>query len=201
MPFSFNFSSMPKLQPKLLKTQNKRFLPRLLAGRKRRMFYLTENWLVTIKGCKFADRINGDVVIPKEYRGEKLKFDGASVPFPWLVTFLSFGLLRPLGVMLTASIVHDFAFYYGGLLVKQNDGELKLQQIERHQADRLFREIIKDVNHTPVWAFIAWFAVRLGWLWLPYNGERFAGKTPWGVLISTFLMLLAAGYCAIKALA
>ncbi len=36
-------------------------------------------------------------------------FDGASVPRPWLVTAVGGGILRPLGVMLIASIIHDFA--------------------------------------------------------------------------------------------
>ncbi|NVK23360.1 MAG: DUF1353 domain-containing protein [Gammaproteobacteria bacterium] len=178
MAFTFNFSQLPALIPKLLPTKNLSFCKRLFSARRLRRFNLHHDWVVNISGTNFSSDINGNVLLPKQHLGKLETFDGASVPSPWLVTFLTFGVLRPLGIMLTASIVHDFAFRYGYLLVQKDDGEYQPTNIQRREADELFRLTMNYVNQTPVWAFIAWFYVRFGWLWVPYAGKLYRTKPP-----------------------
>ncbi|WP_200233725.1 DUF1353 domain-containing protein [Thiohalocapsa halophila] len=101
------------------------------------------------------------------------------------------GILRPLGVMLTASIVHDFAYKFGYL--PKDDGTKV--EVERHVADLLFRDILESVNRIPLLGFIAWFAVRLGWPVVKYNGKPGGGKKPYGaylVLLVALAVLLTA---------
>lgn len=43
------------------------------------------------------------------------QLDGASVPAHLVVALLSLGLLRPMGILLTASVVYDFIFKCGYL--------------------------------------------------------------------------------------
>lgn len=159
-------------------------IDRLAETTRKRFFTLEEDWHLTISrltGDKA--RLNGTIVVPELHNDEKIVFDGASVPFPWLVSFLSIGILRPLGVMLTASLVHDFAFKYGYLLILQGDSETpKKVSIERHEADALFRDIITCVSNIRSIGWIAWLAVRIGWLGVKYNGRRFGGQPPYGIL-------------------
>ncbi|MGD1849390.1 MAG: DUF1353 domain-containing protein [Cyanophyceae cyanobacterium] len=118
-----------------------------------------------------------------------LLLDGASVPLPWLFSFLSLGLLRPLGVMLTASIIHDFAFEYGGLLYKvqdesQDEEQVVFRSVNRDCADQVFHDLIVTVNAMPITAFLAWIAVRLGWYFVRYDGKRKGGNAfPWTATI------------------
>ncbi len=164
----------------------------------RRHFTLERDWEIAISGITFNPRLNGTVTIParvncnnaSDERGELVLFDGASVPMPWLVSCLSLGILRPLGVMLTASIVHDFAFQFGYLLITQSGEERATKvPIAREVADRLFREIIITVNKLPIVGWVAWLAVRLGWFGLVrYKGKRFGGRAPLLELVFTTLL-------------
>ena len=63
--------------------------------------------------------------------------------------------------------------------------------VERHDADLLFREMIKAVNGMSIWAFWAWSAVRLGWLFVRYDNRRWAGKPPMGHLLALVALLVA----------
>ena len=180
------FDGLPILQPQLLKTTGIGGFPFLEAIRgasAKRYFHLEKDWIVEIKvdpSQYDGEDISGKIVIPKIAPKSKAqtKFDGASVPLPWLVSFLSFGVLRPLGVMLTASIVHDFAFEYGCLYYLQENGCPQPHPVERHIADQLFYDIIKTVNNMPITAYIGWLAVRLGWFYVKYNGQPQGGKPP-----------------------
>ena len=91
---------------------------------------------------------------------------------------LTFGILRPLGVMLTASVVHDFAFEYGVLVIRDASGTDTPQPVERDVADLLFRDIISTVNRMPITAYVAWIFVRLGWFGIKYNGQPRGGAFP-----------------------
>lgn len=189
---SFSFRSLPTLIPVPLDTHKEGFLAPLRGASSRRLFELSEDWKITIEfnGPTIdgnLKRLNGTVVIPVAFSNQndssehaaKTILDGASVPSPWVISFLSFGLLRPLGVMLTASVVHDFAFQHGGLLYVEKYSEKDDQQsaantfqhVERHEADYLFRSIIRIVNKMPLTAALAWLAVRLGWYFVDYNGH------------------------------
>lgn len=117
-------------------------------------------------------------------------FDGATIPMPWLVSLLTVGILRPLGVMLVGSIVHDYAYQFGSLRLSKNDEDFKDVKVSRHSADRLFRDIVGTVNRLPLLGYVAWFFVRIGWAWVKYDGQRFGGKAP-VVEYTVLLMILA----------
>lgn len=172
------FDSLPALEPLILKTQDRGVFQRFVNASRRRQFCLKADWAITIGDAAPALGIEGTVVVPVAYRGEPTILDGASVPLPWVVSYLTFGLLRPLGILLTASIVHDFAYRHGALLLRMPDGSLEPRAVERHLADELFRDIVASVNQSPVASRIAWHAVRLGWPFIPYAGKRGGGKAP-----------------------
>jgi len=71
-------------------------------------------------------------------------------------------VLRPLGILLSASVVHDFAFQFGYLPIVKN-GKCKNVPLQRHDADELFRLITQTLNGSNFWSRLAWHAVRLGW--------------------------------------
>jgi hypothetical protein len=162
-------------------------IQRIAEATRRRFFTLDKDWKIKLDRVDYMPELNGTITVPKIVNGNVVVFDGASVPLPWLVSFLSIGILRPLGVMLTASIVHDFAFKFGYLLVaREEDIAPKKVKIERHNVDRLFRDIIGTVNQVSAIGWLAWFFVRLGWLFgVKYNGKYFSGKPPiWVIIIS-----------------
>ena len=190
---SVTFEELPALEPKLLVTRSAYLLVRWWKACKRRRFRLVKQWSVDIVCHKDRHRLKkleGTIVIPAS---NDYLYDGASVPLPWIVTCATFGVLRPLGIMLTASIVHDYAFRTGGLLLEEPDGQPpKIKSITRCDADFLFREMISTVNGMPIWAFWAWSAVRLGWLSVKYNNRRWAGKAPSAHLLGVVVVLVVA---------
>ncbi|KAI9134321.1 DUF1353 domain-containing protein [Acaryochloris sp. CCMEE 5410] len=164
------FGEWPSLVPLRLKTSIGEPLASLRGASAKRYFRLEHDWEIHIGilNDRYPKEIGGTVVIPRSYESQSVPLseaethlDGASVPFPWLVSFLSFGVLRPLGVMLIASIVHDFAFKHGGLVYRDHSGKLEFCKIQRHLADKLFYDIIRTVNKMPFTALLAWAAVRL----------------------------------------
>ena len=174
------FCQRPALQPLQLVTRNWH----VLDACKRRRWKMADSWCVVLCGMQNKQRKvpNGEIVIPKG-----TVVDGASVPLPWLVSFLSFGMLRPNGILLIPSIVHDYAYKEGRLSSQGKGGGTK---ISRHDADWLFREMIQGINHTWFWAFIAWLAVRLGWWFgVKYNRRCGGGKVPFVELVVFLLML------------
>ena len=177
---------LPRIIFKSIITEPKAGLLRHLAiATARRYFYLTEDWKLRLSSTRYPE-LEGEVVIRrKEEDGELFEFDGASIPLPWLVSLLTIGILRPLGVLLIASIVHDYAFRHGYLWVKKQSEEPEKVEIDRHVADRLFKDIIKVVNGNTIVGFLGWYFVRLGfWLGVPYNGKQWGGKKPHVVLMS-----------------
>ena len=135
-----NFAEMPVLVPL-----------RLVTTSERRRFMLYEPWRIYIPA---TDACPGGLVhIPKG-----TIFDGASIPFPWLMAALTNGLLRPDGVLFIPSLIHDFACQHGGLIFER-DG-LVFEPFTRAQADLLFRDMIAE--EYPVLAAIAYAGVRLG---------------------------------------
>lgn len=182
--FHIEFDDLPSLIPILLKTQEKSFFKALQGASARRRFKLEDDWQIRIQlnNKKYDNHdLGGTIVIPVSWNQSTTLLDGASVPLPWLVSFLSFGVLRPLGVMLTASIVHDFAFKHGGLVYVNDVNDAKsreLKPIRRDLADKLFHNIIKAVNNMPITALLAWLAVRLGWFFVKYADKPRGGKFP-----------------------
>ena len=126
----------------------------------RRFFYLTEDWSLELRSARFPKH-SGTIVVPKETGGERFEFDGASVPAPWLVSLITVGVLRPLGVLLVASLVHDYAFRYGVLKVSKGDEPPEDVSIERHDADVFFRATVKVVNGARSVGRFAWYFALL----------------------------------------
>ena len=171
----------------------------LLDACKRRLWKLADDWCVVlcdtnrVSSCD-GSPLDGEIVIPKG-----TIIDGASVPLPWLVSFLTFGILRPTGILLIPSIVHDYAYDHGCLRYRNEDGTETCREISRDDADWLFRVMIRGINHTRVWACVAWLAVRIGWLFcVKYNDKPRGGKPPYGVLVGVLValpVLVAVLYC------
>jgi hypothetical protein len=175
-PITVAFDDIPPVRLQSIRAKaDLNLLQRLALWTKPREFTLHEDWLLDFDGVSYAPELNGTLRIPaRDTDGKEIVYDGASVPLPWLVSLLTSGVLRPLGVMLTASLIHDYAFKYGHLQ-KEDATPVKL---ERNVADRLFRDVIATVAELPYVAFVAWFAVRLGWPVVRYNGQLRGGKAP-----------------------
>lgn len=165
---SVKFKKLPSIQLKTIKTKNNHnIITRLAMATKRRFFTLDSDWVIELDNIKYNNDLNGEIIITKKNDvGSAIEFDGASVPLPWLVSLLTIGILRPLGVMLIASIVHDYAYKTGKLYKKTASGKQAIE-IERRVADLLLRDIISTVNNLSIVGYIAWFFIRLGWLWPP----------------------------------
>ncbi|MFK7829436.1 MAG: DUF1353 domain-containing protein [Congregibacter sp.] len=164
----------------------------------RRYFYLTEDWSIEVDSERYSS-LAGTIVIPEKTNGERFEFDGASVPIPWLVSLLTIGVLRPLGVLLIASLVHDYAFRYGFLQIRNRSGALENVIVERDQADDLFRDIVTVVNGNRAVGRLAWYFVRLGyWSGVKYNGQYRTGRPPYGVGISFVLAIAVLVILALK---
>ncbi|MEQ8955125.1 MAG: DUF1353 domain-containing protein [Gammaproteobacteria bacterium] len=157
------------------------YLQRLALATKPRSISLIDDWLIEFGKVSYDPRLNAQFVIPAKdtETGEKTLFDGASIPVPWAISFLSAGILRPLGVLLIAPIVHDYIFKHGCLIKRVADGsDVEKLDIQRHVADRLFRDLIATVNKLPFIGWLAWFAVRLGWYWVKFNNKPREGRWP-----------------------
>jgi hypothetical protein len=198
--FKVGFKKFPRLTSEILKTTYKGILSSLKAiigASAKRYFHLEDHWEIMIEVVnseKYQDNdVTGVIVIPSNAE-VPTRFDGASIPLPWFVSFLTFGILRPLGVLLIASIVHDFAFQHGYLYYREDNGGKKQYHIPRHIADQLFYDIIKTVNNMPITASLAHFAVRIGWWFgVKYNGQFGGGKKPIKelILLIFFLIILS----------
>lgn len=187
-PIYVAFDDIPPVRLQSIRAKkNLNLLQRLALWTKPREFTLHDDWILDLDSVSYASELNGTIRIPaEEPTGKEIVYDGASVPLPWLVSLLTSGVLRPLGVMLTASLIHDYAFKYGHL--QKEDGTTV--PIPRHIADRLFRDLIATVAEVPYVAFVAWFAVRLGWPVVKYNGETRGGKPPILEYIGLIVVLL-----------
>lgn len=185
------FEALPELEPLILKTQDRGRLQRFVNASRRRQFRLVDDWRITLGRTGLG--LDGIVVVPVEHAGETTILDGASIPLPWVVSYLTFGTMRPLGILLTASVVHDFAYRHGTLLLCGADGRPEPRPVERHVADELFRQIIESVNQSSVNSRIAWHAVRLGWPLIRYAGRRGTGRAPlrsWLTLLVVLAVLI-----------
>ena len=144
-----------------------------------RFFTLQKDWKLTVNQVEYMDGIEGTIIIPKEVDGDPVIFDGSSLPLPWLVSLLTLGTLRPMGVILTASILHRFAYQYGYLLVENNEGEMEQVEIPRDLADQLFKDVFLTTTGLKPQSFLALFFTKVGWaLGMKYNGRRFNGRPP-----------------------
>lgn len=176
----FKLASFPQLQiVRLVIHSTDSLLKKLMIACQRRHYTLTDDWHFSINQYP-NEKLNGIVKIPREHKGKTLQFDGASIPATWLVSMLTFGVLRPMGAMLTASFAHDFAYWFGYVLISKDGGKnFAPVMLERHETDQLFRDLISEINHLPSVAYIAWMFVRLGWFFVAYNGVARTGRRPY----------------------
>ena len=150
--------SWPLLQPEQLMSG------RIRDARKRRKWRLAKDWLVCLSGTK---KLNGTIVVE-----EGTVVDGASISLPWLIAFLTGGILRPNGILLVPAIVHDCLYERGEATLKRA-GPNKTVAVSREDADWLFREMIHGINDAgdtashlatiavKVCARMAWLAVHI----------------------------------------
>ncbi len=163
---------------------------------RRRKFVLQNDFEIIVGGFSMPE-LNGTLVIPAHRQHERIEFDGASIPMPWLVAALSFDVLRPLGALLIPSIVHDYLFYFGEVQVK---GSAEPVKIDRETADELFLRLFQSVSGMRWWPWVAWVAVRAGAPIIPYHGDK-GGWNKQTVMVSiTVLLLFAFLYLNIPAL-
>ena len=189
------FEGMPYIRLESFKSiDDVGMLERLAIATRRRRCSLFEDWTIELGDIDYSRELNGVVEIPARDSSKKsIIFDGASIPMPWLVSLLTVGILRPLGVTLVGSIVHDYAYQFGSLRLSKEGEDFKDVRISRHRADRLFRDIVGTVNQLPFVGYVAWFFVRIGWAWVKYDGKHFGGKAPVGEY-AMLLVILAASW-------
>jgi len=120
-------------------------------------------WLMGVRHWEIVEdfhyKLNDkDYVIPKGFQ-----FDGASIP-KFLHTFFS-----PVGVLLMGGLIHDYAYKYQTLLMKNKKETLGV--ISQKRADEIFRDININVNGFYVMNYLAYYSLRLGGF-VAWNGHR-----------------------------
>ena len=187
---------MPSIQLVSLTLQgNEPGINKLAFAPGRRYFTLAHDWWIVLDGVEGNEELNGRVTVPAEVKGKKVIFDGASVPAPWLVSLLTLGVLRPMGVMLVASILHDFCYKHGYLMVDSGEGKRAIA-VTREEADNLFRDELVTSTGLKSVGGVAWFFVKVGWIFgVRFAGNRFNCKTPIASIIVfaallTFLVIV-----------
>lgn len=148
---TFKYNTMPILRPLPIKTKGKGFWKGIIL------------WLLGVRHWELAEDFNyslndKDYVIPAGFT-----FDGASIP-KFLHTFFS-----PVGVLLMGGLVHDYAYKYQTLLLKNKKETLGV--ISQKRADEIFRDININVNGFYVMNYLAYYSLRLGGF-VAWNGHR-----------------------------
>ena len=133
---------MPVLRPIPIKTKGKGFWKGILL------------WLLGVRHWELAEDYNyklndKEFVIPAGFT-----FDGASIP-KFLHQFFS-----PVGVLLMGGLVHDYAYKYQTLLMKNKKETLGV--ISQKRADEIFRDINIGVNGFYLMNYLAYWSLRLG---------------------------------------
>ena len=147
----FNYKGMPTLRPVPIKTKGKGFWKGIAMWLlSTRNWTLTEDWKFNLDGK--------DYVIPAGFT-----FDGASIP-KFLRTFFS-----PVGVLMIGGLVHDYAYKYKTLLLKNK--KQTMGEITQARADEIFRDINIIVNGFYSMNYLAYWSLRIGGF-VAWNGHR-----------------------------
>ena len=149
--YTYKHTKMPVLRPIPIKTKGKGFWKGILL------------WLLGVRHWELAEDFNytlndKDYVIPAGF-----KFDGASIP-KFLHPFFS-----PVGVLLMGGPVHDYAYKYQTLLMKNKKETLGV--ISQKRADEIFRDININVNGFYLMNYLAYWSLRVGGF-VAWNGHR-----------------------------
>jgi len=90
-----------------------------------------------------------DIIIP-----ERFVLDGASIPK------ILRGLLSPTGILFIPALVHDYAYKYHELILRDTKGERQISPITKEEADLLFLQIANTVNGLNIVNRTAYVAVK-----------------------------------------
>jgi hypothetical protein len=139
---NFKYTDYPHMKPIKIATKGKGFFGAIIM------------WIFGVRHWEIAKDFhyslnNKDFVIPAGF-----KFDGASVP-KFLAQFLS-----PVGVLLIGGLVHDYAYKYETLLMKNKKDTMGV--ITQKKADEIFRDINIEVNGFFFLNYLAYYALRIG---------------------------------------
>ncbi len=140
-----NAIPMPKLEPLPIKTKKKKFWKQIrIWFFESRRWRVIEDWEYTHEGEVF--------IIPKGF-----VFDGASIP----KTF--WNILSPVGLLFIPGLIHDFAYRYDYMWVKDSNGIISKKYEGKGQEywDDLFYKIAKNVNGMKIVNKPAWFLLSL----------------------------------------
>ena len=148
---NFKYKDYPVMKPIRIATKGKGFFKMIL------MWILgTRHWEIA---KDFEYELNGTkYIIPSGF-----KFDGASIP-KFLHPFFS-----PVGVLLMGGLVHDYAYKYQTLLMKNKKDTLGV--ISQKRADEIFRDININVNGFYLMNYLAYWSLRIGGF-VAWNGHR-----------------------------
>ena len=147
----FSYKGMPHIKPLPIKTKGKGFWKAIVMWLlSTRNWELVQDWKYNLDGTEY--------VIPKGFT-----FDGASIP-KFLHPFFS-----PVGVLLMGGLVHDYAYKYQTLLMKNKKETLGI--ISQKRADEIFRDININVNGFYLMNYLAYWSLRIGGF-VAWNGHR-----------------------------
>ena len=128
-------------------------------------FYRLRKWKVLENYVFYVECIDRRCFIPRGF-----VFDGATVPriFQWLYS--------PVGILLIPSLFHDFAYEYGYLLIKTDDGEPEEygHELDRADFDKIFYNITVQMYDQRIYAWIAYIFTRF-FGFASYKGTRYRG--------------------------
>jgi len=153
---NFKYTDYPHMKPIKIATKGKGFFGAIIM------------WIFGVRHWEIAKDFhyslnNKDFVIPAGF-----KFDGASVP-KFLAQFLS-----PVGVLLIGGLVHDYAYKYETLLMKNKKDTMGV--ITQKKADEIFRDINIEVNGFFFLNYLAYYALRIGGF-MAWNKHRKVNAT------------------------
>jgi len=148
---TFHADEMPELKPVPIKTKGKGFWKGILL------------WLLGVRHWELAEDYHYELNDKKFVIPAGFKFDGASIP-KFLHPFFS-----PVGVLLMGGLVHDYAYKYETLLMKNKKETLGV--ISQKRADEIFRDININVNGFYLMNYLAYWSLRVGGF-VAWNGHR-----------------------------
>ena len=147
---------LPKLRPVPIRTKNVNIIIALW------------RWITTIRNWEVLEDWN--YTLPdktKIYIPKGFVFDGASIPR------IFWGILSPVGLLLTPGLIHDYAYKFNQLLCYDENGNKSIYKNKAGRAywDRLFRKVAIEVNGFKLINSIAWLALVL-FGWIAWNSKR-----------------------------
>ena len=148
---NFKYSDYPMMKPIKIATKGKGFFKMILM------------WLLGVRHWEIAEDFEYEINNQKFVIPAGFKFDGASIP-KFLHPFFS-----PVGVLLMGGLVHDYAYKYQTLLMKNKKDTLGV--ISQKRADEIFRDININVNGFYLMNYLAYWSLRVGGF-VAWNGHR-----------------------------